>query len=858
MRPILHLKALMLIALSSVTLFIPASGQTWTAIPNRTGRVCSGPPILLSDGTIAVDGYDDTSPGYKWDKLTPDNQGSYTNGTWSALAGMHDTRSDFSSQLLKDGRLYVAGGEYGTGGGTAEIYDPLANTWTYTSPSGFAGNIVDANSEILSDGTVLQAAVDDNSGRGCKIYNPVSNTWSATILALKSEWEAAYVKLPDGSILMVDFGATTSERFIPSLGSWIADANVPVTLYDAAGEMGGGYLLPNGKVFFVGATGHTAIYTPSGNNNPGSYIAGPDLPDGTGQPDAPGCMMATGNILLAASPLSAGEYNGPTYFYEYNYLKNSYTRIAAPGGGTSIPSACYQAYMTALPNGQVILGLYEINDQYYVYTPAGYGSVVSSGKPAITQVTQNSCNQYTMTGTLFGGISEGSSYGDDAQSFSNYPIVRLTSGSNVYYARTYNWSTRDVQQGTKPATVQFTLPAGLSPGSYTMSVSVNGIPSDPRTLITTSCNSSCTAPQNVVPSGVSSTSESLNWTASGASSYYIYYKKQTDANWTLAVSGLTSPTYTFTGLTPGTAYNADVYAVCADSTYPVTHTSFTTQSQSACPAPQNLVNTAISSTSEKISWSASGATYYYIYYEKQTGGTWTLVNNLTSPTYTLTGLSASTAYVVDVYAVCPDGTYPGSTITFTTQSGTSTCPAPQNVIATGISPTSERLDWSASGASYYYIYYEKQTGGTWTLVNNLTSPTYTFTGLSANTNYTADIYAVCPNGTYPVTRITFTAGVSKAPVNAGDKADISDKVPEIPESRVNAYPNPVHNNLTITGMNGKNLIVIYNTMGQRVLSKTTANAIETINMGDLVNGIYLVKIIGEDNKPAGMLKVIKN
>src|SRR5579859_4094572 len=211
----------LLIALSSTALFFSTSGQSWTALTNRTGRTCSGPPLLLSDGSVMVDGYDNTIgfPGNQWNRLVPDSLGSYSNGSWTVLSNMHDTRADFSAQLLKDGRLYVAGGEYGTGGSTAEMYDPLAGTWTYTSAPGFAGSLIDANSEILSDGTVLQAAVGDNGSRGTRIYNPATNAWSATILALHSSDEAAYVKLPDGSILMVDFNATTSERFIPSLGS---------------------------------------------------------------------------------------------------------------------------------------------------------------------------------------------------------------------------------------------------------------------------------------------------------------------------------------------------------------------------------------------------------------------------------------------------------------------------------------------------------------------------------------------------------------------------------------------------------------------------------------------------------------
>ena len=89
---------------------------TWTKIntdpPNWVSRM-----TLLSDGTILaqMDG------SQSWERLTPDGQGIYINGSWSAVASMHDTREYYSSAVLQDGRYLVAGGEYGTGGTNAEV-----------------------------------------------------------------------------------------------------------------------------------------------------------------------------------------------------------------------------------------------------------------------------------------------------------------------------------------------------------------------------------------------------------------------------------------------------------------------------------------------------------------------------------------------------------------------------------------------------------------------------------------------------------------------------------------------------------------------------------------------------------------
>ncbi len=82
-------------------------------------------------------------------------------------------------------------------------------------------------------------------------------------------------------------------------------------------------------------------------------------------------------------------------------------------------------------------------------------------------------------GHLFNGISEGASYGDDWQMNSNYPLVRITVNSQVFYARTFNWNSTGVMRGGANDTVFVTPPAGLPKGPYSIQVVANGIGSDP-------------------------------------------------------------------------------------------------------------------------------------------------------------------------------------------------------------------------------------------------------------------------------------------------------------------------------------------------------------------------------------------
>jgi len=589
--------------------------------------------LLLTDGTVMAQTAGNGTN--TWFKLTPDSHGSYVNGTWSALASMHDTRLYFSSDVLRDGRVFVAGAEDGTGGSTAEVYDPLTNTWTlelpplvnpsapegvqvaflqgagssisqvltglipgtsytvtfsaaqrartningqtwqvqldgtaigsyappesaifytdytasftatatsqtlafvgtdthggdntvfidnvrcsqsitiqdsgFESPSvsgysygvtgspwtfsaqsgnsgaGIAGNgssfftnvgFSDSISTTLPNGNVLVAPVSPSTSGGTMIYNITSNTWSNGPQLFRGSYqdEASWVKLPDQSILTIDPFGTNSERYIPSLNQWINDGIVPDSLYDTTlGELGAAILLPNGKAFFQGSTGHTAIYTPSGNNNPGTWVAGPDFPNGLGTPDAPSAMMTSGVVLCTAGP--AASFSGPTTFLEYDPNANSFTQVSGPTGLTDGSSAPFGTRLLDLPDGSVLYS--DGRSQLYTYRPSG--APLAAGKPTISSISQNVDGSYHLVGTLLTGISEGAAYGDDAQMASNYPIVRITDSSgNVYFGRTYNWSSTVVMAGSTPQTTEFTVP-NLPSGTYSLQVVTNGISSN--------------------------------------------------------------------------------------------------------------------------------------------------------------------------------------------------------------------------------------------------------------------------------------------------------------------------------------------------------------------------------------------
>jgi len=490
---------------------------TWIPVATLAPDSNGGGMLLLSDGSVICKSF---SSGFDWignnyDRLTPDIHGSYANGTWSHIANMIDSRLYFSSQVLMDGRVYVAGGEYGSGGNSAEVYDPLNDSWTAAPYTGFY--IGDANTEILSDGRVLQALVGAGGSTGTIIYNPASNNWNFGPEALGSHNESAWVKLPDNSILFVNIHSTSSERYIPSLNQWIQDADVPVSLYDDYGyECGGALMLPDGRAFFLGSTGHTAYYTPSGSGNPGTWAAGPDMPNGQGTPDAATAMLVNGKVLLAVSEAPPPLFAYGTSYYEFNYVDSSYTQIDAPPGGQTVNEPCYFTGMVDLPDGSVLYAD-QYSKQYYVYKPDG--DPLEAGKPTINKIIQLNCDTFMAVGTLFNGISEGASYGDDWQMATNYPIIRLTEDSNVYYARTFDWNRTAIMTDTLADTTLFTLPAGLPDTVFSLVVIANGIASDtvsfaPYPILTSSHNPPgiCSGTAFIYTPSSNDTSATFTWT----------------------------------------------------------------------------------------------------------------------------------------------------------------------------------------------------------------------------------------------------------------------------------------------------------------------------------------------------------
>ena len=509
----------------------PAPAPAPTPAPTPTVTVQSlanQPPVgvflamLLTDGTIMVQADPQknvagASAGNFY-RLTPDANGSYLNGTWSSLASPPAGYAPYAAAqaVLADGRVVFVGGEYNQDNydlpfapsaltNMSAVFDPVANSWQMIAAPSGQPYIGDVSSAVLPDGRFIFGSKLDT-----KMWSldPATLAWTAINATGKADnfAEEGFTLLPNGNILLADVANTpNSEHFVPSTSQWISDGPTPVSLtsptdypagltygpapvqvvggvsygpgpagtYLPPGEVGPAILRPDGTVFatgsaITGASGHTAIYTPGASPGvAGTWVRGPDFPVGDNAGDTSAVLLPNGNVLVAG-------VSGALYEFDGTSLTKT---LAAPAGATG----AIGVFLLPLPSGEVLVLAPQLNVRARIYTPTGMAQ--RSWAPVVTTVsdTLTRGQSYKLTGVQLNGLSQAASYGDELNTSTNYPLVRLTNlaSGHAVFARTHSHSTMGVATGITPVTTNFDVPAGTETGATRLVVIANGIASDP-------------------------------------------------------------------------------------------------------------------------------------------------------------------------------------------------------------------------------------------------------------------------------------------------------------------------------------------------------------------------------------------
>jgi hypothetical protein len=474
--------------------------EVWFCLSKANG----GTALLLTDGTVLIQECHLGLGTRRWWRLYPDESGSYLGGLWSRAAESHVARKYFASAVLADGRVLVAGGEFSDAGGfntknetnRCEIYDPVSDTWTeIDSPRSADGKpwseIGDGACAVLADGTFLFGNARDKQ---TVIFDPATGGWAAQGDKNHPSSEESWVLLTDGTVLTANCsGHPRSEKFLPPSHAWVAEMDVAVDLVeDASNEIGPAVLLPDGRAFFVGTTGATALYTaPALPTELGTWAPGPNLPvAGTqqqGTKDEPGCLLVSGSVLIGIAPVNnvVDDYLSPTTFFDFDG-----TNLAAAGDPPDSDHKPYLGRMLLLPTGDVMYAR-EDDDSFYVYTR--YGVPQDAWRPVIQTCSAAIAPGSTIqiSGAQFNGLSQAVGYGDDSAAATNYPLVRIRNhaSGHVRYCRTFGHTTTDkggvtvasmgVATGANVIITNVEVPQDIELGDSDVFVVANGIDSLP-------------------------------------------------------------------------------------------------------------------------------------------------------------------------------------------------------------------------------------------------------------------------------------------------------------------------------------------------------------------------------------------
>jgi len=465
---------LLLFTLSGVSL---AQKITQLEHPAPDGAIVE---YLLTDGTIVVQGGQCSD---YW-KLTPDINGSYIKGTWKQLASLPSGYAPYANTaaVLADGRLLISGGEYSNCGqeftltNQSAIYNPLKNKWTMVAPPKGWYDIGDSPSTVLPNGLFL---LGRKTNKNMATLDPATLKWTAVGSKGKADFDAeeGWTLMPDGTVLTADVKDNpNSEIYTPSAQEWATAGSTVANLqgppeegclhygshgqyiYCPPGEIGPAILRPDGTVFATGAlhqganAGHTAIYSPA-TFGTDKWTAGPDFPNGDAAGDSFAALLTNGNVLVVGNSGTLYEYDGTTL-----------TATGEDGG-------C----LIVMPSGEVLIG------GAAAYTSKG--TYESSWQPTISTFPSSISpgSTYEITGTQFNGLSQAASFGDEFETATNYPLVRITNtaSGHVFYARTHDHSTMGVATGSTPVSTHFDVPSKIETGASSLVVVANGIPSEP-------------------------------------------------------------------------------------------------------------------------------------------------------------------------------------------------------------------------------------------------------------------------------------------------------------------------------------------------------------------------------------------
>ena len=309
--------------IASVCILLLASGplQAQTLTHMQDGRWAAS-SVRLADGRLLIAG------GYSFSsKNTVKSADLFdpSSGKFSRAAPLFQDRNFATATLLLPGRkILVAGGfseKNGGSLGTAEIYDPATDRWTFTrSPMNDHRELFTATR--LADGRVLLVGGLSLKKRGtlatAEWYDPATDSFTVTPGTLSEDrFGQASALLPDGRVLIVGGQSwkigkasrtlASAEIFDPQSGLF-----TPTALMHFARDRCTATVLRDGRVLIAGGTdkGNPPLPAEIFDPTTGTFTLAAPLREGRMAHDA--CLLPDGRVAVAGGWSDSRRATTPT------------------------------------------------------------------------------------------------------------------------------------------------------------------------------------------------------------------------------------------------------------------------------------------------------------------------------------------------------------------------------------------------------------------------------------------------------------------------------------------------------------------------------------------------------------------
>ncbi|XP_078600524.1 fibronectin-like [Branchiostoma floridae x Branchiostoma japonicum] len=465
------------------------------------------------------------------------------------------------------------------------------------------------------------------------------------------------------------------------------------------------------------------------------------------QPNAP-----TGFIGTSTSPTTIGlSWTVPSTANGATFAK--YRIIYTPDGGTSYveeifdPTATSTTLTGLSPGVQYTISLVAVGA-----VPNPTESAEAAGGPLTLRTNPNAPENFAVTSftTTTFGLSWMEPDSANGATFAKYTITYAPTGHAPQTVDVDKTATGTTLTGLSPG-VQYTISlVAVSADDSIVSAEASGGPLTVRTKPN--------APTGFTGTSITTSTIGLNWAVPSAANgatfdkYWITYTTG-GTSYSLEVTDATATSTTLTGLSPGVQYTISLVAVSADpnTTESAEATGGPLTVRTKPNAPIDFAGTSITTTTIGLNWTvpsaANGVTFdkFRITYTPDGGSSQVKeITDISATSTTLTGLSSGALYTISLVAVSaePNPTEsaeaPGGPLTVRTIVLAVAQPGDITIASSDVTENSIRITWTAAAGAVdsYSISISPADGDNPSgSVNASSSLEYTFTGLTAGTEY---------------------------------------------------------------------------------------------------------------------------